>query len=193
MSKKSDEVLIKGIRGDAPSRNEALRYIYQESGWRSHLLQYVQKQKGSAEEGKDLFQECIVLFDRNIRAGRFSGKSTLKTYFFGIAKRRWWKKLEKKKKAAVDLPESTPIASKEDIEMEVISAEKKHFLEQAINQLGKRCQEILKLFKLDYSNKEIAAVVGLSSAQMAKKESYRCRKRFRKLLKEQPVWEKLIR
>ncbi len=59
-------------------------------------------------------------------------------------------------------------------------------MEFALSQLGEKCQRLLKMSSLGSSSAEIASAFGFSSANMAKKETYRCRQRLQKVLSEQP-------
>ena len=60
-------------------------------------------------------------------------------------------------------------------------------------QVGERCKKILELWKLSYSMEEIAAEVGFSSAQMARKNKYRCHKRLIELLEKHPKLKDLLK
>ena len=74
-----------------------------------------------------------------------------------------------------------------------ISDERKDLLDKAIAQLGERCQKILGLYKLDYSMKEAAEILALSSAELAKKQASECRKKLRDYLEERPELLKILR
>ena len=188
----TDEEILRGITGTAESRNRALNYIFHQSEWKALTANYVKQGQGNEQDGEDIFQETIILFDRNLRRGVFQGGSTLRTYFVAIAKRLWWKQLQKRRSWEELIPEHYDEAVP-SVETIVISEEKKNFLAQAMGNIGERCKEILRLYQLDYSMEEIARAVSLSSADMAKKEAYRCRRRLRKFLDDNPGWKDLIK
>ena len=73
-----------------------------------------------------------------------------------------------------------------------MEGEKRHFLDEALKQVGDRCRQILKLYSLRYSMEEIAQQVGLSSADMAKKENYRCRLKLKAFFDNNPGWLNLV-
>jgi len=187
-----DEALMRGITGGESSRDAALRYIFSSSNWRAATIAWVQQYGGNEQDGEDVFMETIVYFDRNIRLGQFEGKSGLKTYFLAIAKRRWWKMLQKRRPeeeiTALHYDEALP-----SVEELTIAAEQRVYLDKMLAQMSERCQKMLKLYKLSYSMAEIAADMGLSSAEMAKKEVYRCRQRALRFLGDNPEWEDLIK
>ncbi|HQU59773.1 MAG TPA: RNA polymerase sigma factor, partial [Saprospiraceae bacterium] len=184
----ADEALISAITGTSESREKALQYVFHQTEWKEVVLRFVQQYGGNEQDGEDIFQETIILFDRNLRQAKFEGKSALKTYFMAIAKRRWWKQAGKRRPQEELTPQHYE-AAEPSVECQVISEEQASYLAQAMEQAGSRCKEILKLYQLDYSMEEIARAVALSSAAMAKKEAYRCRQRLRQFLENNPHWK----
>lgn len=188
----TDEDIIKAITGTSESRERVLRYIFHQSDWKVSVVSFVVLNAGTEEDGEDVFQETLILFDQNLRLNRFEGKSGLKTYFLSIAKRRWWK-LFNQRRIQSTIPASYEFETGADQEVEMINEEQKHYLSQALGQIGSRCKQILQLYQLDYSMEEIAKAVSLSSATMAKKEAYRCRMRLREFLENNSGWIELIK
>ncbi len=186
-----DDEIISGITGTRDSRERALRYIFHHPEWKAAVIRFVQQYGGNEADGEDVFQETAILFDRNIRQGQFRGKSSLKTYFLSIAKRRWWKQYNKSRPQEELTPQHYDEAEP-GADAFIISEEQRQFLAQAMGKVGSRCKEIFKLYQLDYSMEEIARAVALSSAAMAKKEAYRCRQRLRRFLNDNPGWKTLI-
>lgn len=188
----TDEAILQCIKGATAERENALRYIVQQSNWREPVHHFILQNGGDAEIAKDIFQETLVIFDRNLRAGKFEGKSALSTYFMSIAKRRWWKLAGQRKVQEPFDPKlhDDQVESGEDI---LLSQEKKEFFAKTTGQIGKNCKEILRLRYLDYSYDEIAQKLQLSSSQMAKKEAYRCRLRLRELIEATPFLKNLFK
>ena len=154
------------------------------------IVRYIEQHGGSTQDGEDVFQETLILFDRSIRKGNFKGKSSLKTYFFAIAKYYWWK-LRSRRRPTRELSPQDYDETVDSVEVYVLEEEKKQYLRQAMQQIGDRCKAILRLYQLDYSMQEIARDIGLSSDAMAKKETYRCRMRLRAYLENNPDWKTL--
>ncbi|MBL7774856.1 MAG: sigma-70 family RNA polymerase sigma factor, partial [Saprospiraceae bacterium] len=71
----TDEALIAGIQNGGSAREEALKRIYLKPGLRETVIRYVLDHGGSRQDAQDIFQESLVLLDRNLREGRFEGKS----------------------------------------------------------------------------------------------------------------------
>lgn len=181
-----DEQLLEAIlSSDSKKRDWGIYQFYSDTALKNSVLNYVQKHGGNAEDGQDIFQESICIFDRNLRQGKFNGQSTLKTYFFAIAKWHWVTYRRKHKKLS-ELSSEQIKEETESVEMKVFQKEEKELLDKAINELGIRCRELLQYYKLSYSMKEITKLLDFSSPAMAKKQAYRCRERLRKVFLNNP-------
>ncbi len=181
-----DKTLIALICGTSAQRNEALHILFCDNSLRGIVINHVRQHGGNDEDGKDIFQDAMITFDENIRGGRFEAKSALRTYFVGIAKGQWFNKYRQRKNHNIELQPTHYDEAIPSVEAEIISEERKSLIEQALSQIGERCKSILDMYKLSYNYQEVAATFGFSSPEMAKKESYRCRIRFRDYVKNQP-------
>lgn len=186
----TDETLLDAIRQGGQAREAALQAVYQKPGLRETVIRIVLDQGGSRDDAMDVFQETVVLFDRNLRMGRFEGRSALSTYFVGIA--RWtWQSQRRKQGRTTELQATHYDEHVESPEAEVLRAEHRSWLEAVLGRIGERCRELLRLYQLDYSMEEITAAMQYANADVAKKEAYRCRMRFRELLEQQSAWNDL--
>ena len=156
-------------------------YLYRDSGWRSVVINHVLSESGNVEDGEDVFQETVILFDRNIREGTFKGSSSLKTYFVGIAKQYWFNK-RRSLKNHLNITDQFDISQTDTPELIYLKEERKSTMDTIIESLGSNCKEVLSLYKLSLSNEEIAHKLNLSSPEMAKKYTYRCREKLRTFL-----------
>ena len=186
----TDETLLDAIRQGGPPREAALQAIYQKPGLRETVIRHVLDRGGSRDDAMDVFQETLVLFDRNLRLGRFEGRSSLATYFVGIA--RWnWQAQRRRRGRMAQWQDEHYEGQVESPEADVLRAEHRSWLEAVLGRIGERCRELLRLYQLDYSMEEITAAMQYANADVAKKEAYRCRMRFRELLEQQPAWNDL--
>lgn len=183
---RDDASIITGIRGTAEERDAALGFFFrQHRSLRAQVIAYVAKSGGTEHDGEDVFQDAVVLFDRNIRKGQFEQKSSLSTFFFSIAKFHWIGQ-RSRRKTTEELAERREVESESGPEDAYITEERKNMLEKAIEQTGEKCRQLLSLYKLSYKMEEIAEITGLSSAAMAKKAVYQCRLKLRAYLKQSP-------
>ncbi len=182
-----DLTLINAIQsGDAHKRDSALHQFYFNPEIKTWVKSYIQTHGGQEADADDVFQDSIIVFDRNIREGKFLGKSSLKTYLLSIVK--WtWLGYQRKRGVTVELQPDANYELEDSFQDEIIANERSSLIEAAIDHLDKRCQELLRHYKLDYSMKEIAAKMGFSNPEMAKKQAYRCREKLRKYFLGNPA------
>lgn len=187
----TDEALVTGIQAGGSAREEALKRLYLLPGLREAVIRHVLDHGGSRQDAQDIFQEALVLLDRNLREGRFEGKSSLSTYFVAIAKWRWVT-VRRQQGRFTDLAPAHYDAEVESPEAEKIRSEYRDLFQEALGQIGERCRDLLRLYQLEYSMDEIADRMQYQSADVAKKEAYRCRMRFRELLETNPQYAQLL-
>lgn len=188
----TDASLLAAIQGGGAAREQALRHFYLLPGLRETVARVVLDNGGSRSDAQDVFQEALVLFDRNLREGRFEGKSALTTYFVAIAKWRWVT-LRRQQGRYQELSPAQYDGEVESAESETLRAEHRELLSEAMGQIGERCRELLRLYQLDYAMDEIAQKMGYSGPDVAKKEAYRCRTRLREHLENHPLWAEYLK
>ncbi len=173
----NDEQIIRALLGSVQQREEIFAYLYQSSGWRDWVVRHVTDEGGDGPAGEDVFQETLILFDRNIREGRFSRESSLQTYFLGIAKQWWFNR--RRVTRPVPLSPEYDRPEHDNPERIALRQERQEMIGQILETLGDHCKKVLELYKLSLTNEEIAQELGLSSPEMAKKYTYRCREKFK--------------
>ncbi len=188
----TDSSLATAIGGGSQGqRDAALQHLFGNGARFNQVRRYVMSHGGTDADGQDVFQDAVVLFDRNVRQGKYNGKSTLDTYFFAIAKWRWVTLRRQQKPGVALAPEDAePVA--EPADARIIADEHRAVLDKALEQTGQDCKKLLKYTGLQLSNEEIAQEAGYSSPEMAKKAVYRCRERFRELLRQQPGLQAIL-
>ncbi len=189
-TKRTDESLLTAIQSGGQAREEALKYFYLLPGLRETVIRFVLDNGGSRTDAQDVFQEALVLFDRNLREGRFEGKSALTTYFVAIAKWRWVT-LRRQQGRYQELSPAQYDGEVESPEAETLRTEHRELLTEAMGHIGERCRELLRLYQLDFAMEEIAGKMGYAGADVAKKEAYRCRMRLREHLENHPLWDEI--
>jgi RNA polymerase sigma factor (sigma-70 family) len=174
--------LILAIQQSGTGRTKALQMVYSDDKLRRTVVSYITQNGGSFQDAEDVFQDSVVLFDRQIRENQFQGQSTWTTYFVGIAKWRWVSLKRKFSRDSAELKPEYHDAPVESVEARVIEGEKRTVIEEVLAKIGARCQQSLQLYKLSYSMEEIAEKMQLSSPEMAKKIAYECRKKFKDMV-----------
>lgn len=141
---------------------------------------YVQKNSGSEDDAKDIFQDGLIALLKNLQQGEYKSSSTIKSYLFAICKNTWLQQLRKMKKNQELLPE---ISEENGIEEKLALEERYKLMKQKFSLLGEECQKILIQFYYDKkSMKELQEIYNLSSEQAAKNKKSRCLKKLSTLV-----------
>jgi RNA polymerase sigma factor (sigma-70 family) len=177
-----------GLQGQ---RDAALQHLFGDRTRLNRVRKYVIAQGGTDADGQDVFQDAVVLFDRNVRQGKYNGKSTLDTYFFAIAKWRWVTLRRQQQPSAMLPSDDTGIAT-ESADGQVIANDHRELLDKALELTGPDCKKLLKYTGLQLTNEEIARETGHSSPDMAKKAVFRCRERFREMIRQRPGLQAIL-
>ena len=189
MRNHTDSALVAAIRGAAVERDWALKYLYTQPILRGFVIKYVQEHGGSVDDAKDVFQETLIAFDKAVRAGSFQGKCSLNTFFTSIAKWQWVSN-RRKDKGHLEFKINEHDDVVEVIEHKILEIERSQMVQEILDKIGQRCKEILRLHKLeDCTMVEIAQKLGLSSPELAKKNAYECRKKFKHYVENTPKYE----
>lgn len=185
MAKETDEELVKMIKSGGSAREKALHQIYTDSKIREKLIAMITYNNGNQQDGEDMYQEAIIVLDKNIREGRYRTEGNLLSYLFSIGKFLWMNQLRKKKPILKDNFTDSEMTG-DTIEPDHIlqDDERKMKLQGLLSHLGARCQEILSLWQLSFSMEEIATRLGLNDPSTARKAKYDCQQQLIKLVQK---------
>lgn len=148
---------------------------------RAHVL----KNSGNEEHAKDIFQEAFVVCWRNIKEEKFT-EGNVSGYLFTIAKNKWTDFLRSprfKRTTSVDTQTYLKVVSDNPVEVNDANEEehRRKALLLAMDQLGKNCKTLLKLFYFERrSMDEISREMGMAP-NSARNQKYRCMEKLRSL------------
>ncbi len=152
------ELLGKGRAG----KEAAFRHLY--ARFQHTIVQNICKKGGSKDEGKELFQNTMVVFYECYIAGKFTAETQLEPYLWGIARNLWKKKRRNDFRAPIlsECYEIPTFGSEQALEsLEAAERYRADVLKLFSLVLGKESQRILKLAYFDsYCNEVIADRVG---------------------------------
>jgi RNA polymerase sigma factor (sigma-70 family) len=183
----SDQELIKKLISTLPAeRGEGWTYLYKT--YYPIIKDMILKLNGSADDATDIFQDGLVILNRNLNNGTFKGESSLSTYIYSICKNLWLKEYNRRTKEAMLEPELV-IEMRQNfhylINIEIVSV--------LMNELGEDCKRILvEYYYNERSMAELKDMFNVNSIQAAKNKKWRCLKYLEKLFKERaltPTWE----
>jgi len=132
------------------------------------------KSGGSKNNASDIFQEALILLFRKLQKCDFVLTSSLETYLYSVCRFMCYDQNRANAKQTdwnVNLEES-----EQDEIASIFQEEEKYKLaETALQTLGEKCLEILKMFyHQGVKMAEIAKKMTLSSAKIAKNQKYKC-------------------
>jgi RNA polymerase sigma factor (sigma-70 family) len=152
------------------------------------------RQGADKPEAEDVFMTVILYLFRKIltRQVPFFDNDKFEAYFMGACQKQWLNKYSQKKRHLMVTNEELDILSNgQDIEEEILKAERTQFIWRVFQQLSSDCQNILHLFIIEEkSHEEIAEQTG-STYDYAKTKKYRCYKKFLKMIQSNPLFDEL--
>ena len=150
------------------------------------VARYVQKNNGSEEDAKDIYQEAFLAAWRNIQLEKLNdlNQQSLSAYIFQIAKFKWIDQLRSRKiRPSISLEEE----KLNGIAAEFVNGDQHEYLDlvkSGFKSLGQKCRDLLNRFYYQkQSIREIASVLNLTEPS-AKNNKYRCLQELRTLVKE---------
>jgi len=164
----TDKEIVDGIRSDS---SWAIQSLYTLD--RNVIFNWVMNNSGDYEDAQDVLQEGVVAVCKNIVNSKYTLDDTtrLKTYLNRVC-RYWWYNELRRRKPNYQIPEEYEV---EDIifenegREELLGGLAKHF-----NQLGEKCQSVLRLrFWEGKKMEEIATLLG-NTLQVVKNRSSKC-------------------
>jgi RNA polymerase sigma factor (sigma-70 family) len=161
----------------------------------SQILPLVRKHvinnSGSAEEADDLFQEAILIAYRRVLEEDFKLTSSIETFIYAIAKRKWLHELRKRKKTTpIGLMDIEP-ENGNDIEVSIELNERRKIFLKYFNDLKGNCRQVLKLFFEGNSMQDISDIMNFSSEGYARKRKHNCQQSLIEMIKKDSHFKEL--
>jgi RNA polymerase sigma factor (sigma-70 family) len=176
----NEQNLIEGLKR---RDDECIRYIYQKSF--SFVCGFVLKNKGTAEDAKDLLQDGILILFENILHGIFKEKSGITTYLNNICRNQWLNYLTRRKSRYISFEDYSSSLDYADEDNDTNdSAEIGQKTYEMLMASSERCREIiLSFYYQKLSMIEIAAKFGYTNADNAKNQKAKCLDKLRNAVK----------
>lgn len=126
---------------------------------------------GQKRDARDVFQEALIILNRNLERSDFKLTSSFYTYLYSVS-RFVWKDMQKQfSKQELNTLKNDEV----DFFHNVLEEKKYQFAERAFHDIGERCKQLLQLFyQKAKSFKEIAKMMQFKSEKIAKNQKYKC-------------------
>ncbi|WP_460220543.1 RNA polymerase sigma factor [Psychroserpens sp. MEBiC05023] len=126
---------------------------------------------GNKSDASDVFQEALIILNRNLETSNFKLTSSFYTYLYSVSRFVWSDQQKSLNKQQL----KTLNAQEIEVFQDVIEEQKYQLAEHAFLEIGKRCQQLLQLFyHKAMSFHEIAKVMQFKSSKIAKNQKYKC-------------------
>ena len=181
----ADQRYIDAIRENS---SEMIREIYKK--FSGKVIAFIHKNSGDTDEARDIIQETLITIYQQANNNLIL-TCPFDAYFFLLCKRKWFNKLKEKK--GVTITEEA-LSVHDDglqhvLETELFEA-KKDLFEAMFQELGDKCQELLRLsFKLS-SLEEVASQLNVTYGYVRKKKSL-CMGALTELIHNSPAYQAL--
>lgn len=171
---------------------EVLNLLYEK--FLPKLKGYILKNRGTADDVKDLFQDVLFIIYRKIKLEGFLPEGDLLNYMFIMAKNSWIKKAVKNQlNNSIDDTVKQFSSSDTGALSSLIVEEKGRAAIEILETLGDQCAELLNLRiyeELDLN--EIAIKMGFSNTNVVKSTIYRCKQKLKEKIKKNKGFQDLI-
>jgi len=147
------------------------------------VLKFVQENKGSSDQAKDIFQEAFIAVWRNVQLGKFvvQNGTAIDGYLYTVAKNKWLDFLRSgyHKHTVMDGTIETNVADELPTDQETYINDIKEYFKK----LGDNCRHILTRFY--YKNESLKTIATAMdwTEPTARNNKYRCIEKLREMLK----------
>ena len=185
---KDIKAILSKIRSGKPGRDEVIAKLYYDEVLRNKIRAVVSQYGGQKVDFDDTFNIALMQFIKTVVKNKEMVITTsIHSYVCGIAKYVWMKKFKKENKILVeDIDNQYDIKSDTTPESLLVDQAKIEELNDLLQKLGKNCKEVLMYWANGYSMKEVAAMMGYKSDNMAKNKKYKCFKELLDYLENNP-------
>jgi RNA polymerase sigma factor (sigma-70 family) len=143
------------------------------------------KSKGcKVADAEDIFQEALLIYTRKKNASDFELTTAPFNYVMNTCKFLWYNQSRSENKHRyTELHENISIEEEDWILKEMKLSQ----IETALSQIGEKCQQILQLlYGHGLQMSEIAAKIGLKSANVVKVQKFRCIQKVKDIVLKSP-------
>lgn len=162
----SDQDILKLFKNG--QRDKAFAKLYQ---LYPRIEKLILSKGGNKADANDVFQEALIILNRNLESSNFKLTSSFYTYLYSVSRFVWSDIQKQMTKSELHQLDGQEV----QVFQNVIEEKKYQIAEHAFLEIGKRCQQLLQLFyHKAMSFKEIAQVMQFKSSKIAKNQKYKC-------------------
>jgi len=181
----TDEEVIVGIL-----TNDIRVYQYLDLAYREQVLNYVQSNSGTIEDGEEHYQDVIVEIYFKCNSGQYKLNS-FESYFWTVTKRRWIDKLRKNKLSFVPLEQSFENMLEKVDETIALNERLLLLIEKYLVHLTDEEREYLNLYYYAMNSIKSLSINFKTTSGYAQLKLHRIRTKLRRLIENDPEYATL--
>ncbi|MEZ4847537.1 MAG: sigma-70 family RNA polymerase sigma factor [Bacteroidia bacterium] len=190
----SERLIVEEIRNGGGKTQVYINKLYADHF--PKVRRFIQRNNGSENDAKDIFQEGMMILYKQIMKDKFRGESRIGTYLFSICRYLWYHQLEDRGKTGNFAPDLSELEKQNLIfpYQKILQKQQWRWIDKVFSQLADDCRKILlNALYYQYSMEEIALQMEFENAQIARNKKYKCLKRLRGYLDEHPELKSILR
>ena len=156
------------------------------------LKKYMLRNSGNEDDVYDIFQDALLILLQKPALSLDQTQYSIHSYFFGICRNLWRKKLRENKKliSSPTFLEDIPYQGN-DLISEIHYIEKQQLYLTHFRKLNPSNQRVLHLFFSGKTMREIASTMGYTEAYVRKKK-FEIKKKLLSMIEKDPKYSKLF-
>lgn len=152
---------------------------------------FIVKNSGKEEDSEDIFQDALITLYQKLQSDSFAITCSIHTYFYGICKNMWNKKLSRERKVSCcGKIEDIVLDIRATITDEIEQKEKEQLYRKHFANLTCKCKQIFTLYFEGKSVKEIAQITNHSEGNVRKKK-FECKKYLIEMIEKDELFAEL--
>lgn len=142
---------------------------------------YILKNRGTADQARDIFQEAMYVLFKNLKRADFEMKSKPSTYLYSVSRNLWLKKIRDSKPTS----EMDQEQIEEHVESNVAHVneieQKYEAISQSLTSIGDECRKIIKGYYYEQTDlRDLAKQLGYTY-QFIRVKKVRCMKKLKEM------------
>lgn len=152
---------------------------------------FVTRNNGTEQDALDVFHDAIMAVYLKSKDDNFQLTSSFYTFFYTICRNLWYKQLRKNSRDRGTIIEDMVYTDEDSIDNLLIDFEKESLFWEKFKLLQEDCRKLLSLFFEGHSMEKITSIMGLSSANYAKKKKFKCKEKLVSLIEDDRRYNEL--
>ena len=188
----SDQQIVEAIKNSSIEEEKAIGFLMKKN--ETKIFHFIKGHGGNDADAEDVFQDAVTEMILNIKRKKFQQQSTIDTYLFAICKGIWYKKFNKQGR---DITRNEAFFDKEekvhDPETILMNENQEETILGIFDNLKEKCRDVLHLWSLSFSMKEIAERMRYKNEQIVMNKKNLCLRELKEMIKTNPHLNQLLK